>query len=108
MTTIRKLKRRIKLPKRYEDSTASIKRRNYSDLENSGDENSTEFKGKIGMENNDKCLQHDVEAGEIIEELKENSKEINMEMNEKQNDRVCGDNQTLEANSNGRNDDQLY
>nr|GEY08122.1 RNA-directed DNA polymerase, eukaryota, reverse transcriptase zinc-binding domain protein [Tanacetum cinerariifolium] len=105
MTTIRKLKRRIKLPKRYKGSITSISKTNYSNLENSSDDNSTEVKGKIGMESNDECLKHDVKPGEIIEELKESIKEINMKMNKKQNDMVCGDNQTLEANSNGRNDD---
>ncbi|GKF37538.1 hypothetical protein Tco_0114296, partial [Tanacetum coccineum] len=79
----RKLKRRIKPPKRYEGSVSAFIKRNDSDHDTSNDENSKEDMRNKAMNVDEVCLdQNGLETGEIAEVLDKESAEKEQVQNE--------------------------
>ncbi|GJV13898.1 RNA-directed DNA polymerase, eukaryota, reverse transcriptase zinc-binding domain protein [Tanacetum coccineum] len=85
----RKLKRRIKPPKRYEGSISTISKRNESENETSNDEISMENVGKNRLEEVDLCMdQSGKETWEINEVMEGNKTESGGMQEEVQNDEL--------------------
>nr|GEV80700.1 hypothetical protein [Tanacetum cinerariifolium] len=100
MTSIqRKIKHKIRPPKRYEDSISSINKRNNNDLENSSDENSKDDMGKNELKTSS---QQDLDTGDIGVGLKEVNNENKNELNDVKNDKK--QNMNIEEGDELRND----
>nr|GEU75322.1 hypothetical protein [Tanacetum cinerariifolium] len=101
MTSIqRKIKHRIRPPKRYEDSISPINKRNNNDLENSSDENSKDDMGKNELKTSseqdfdtrDIGVNDNGRTDKYVERIIDDEENINIEEgDELRNDKECLD-----------------